>query len=152
MKKNPSYIASIAEKLVKVIDSSQIAKARRVYVPEIDALGVGDDPEVFIRPSVLEVPRRDVPHSRKTRFLDIPYELILISKVDGYDIADIDVVVALYEKLDQYIYQHVRVVNTDYGGSAFWLESSIDTTFNQESLRQYNLVQVTGQVVYRHQS
>lgn len=152
MKKNPSYITSIADKLVDVISSSGLAKPQRVFVPEVELANIGDDPEVFVRPSTLEVPRRDVPHSRESRFTDLVYELLLVQKVDGCDIDDVDKVIALYEAIDQMLYKDARVVTPDYGGSAFWLEASIDTTFNQDSLRQWKLVQVTGQVVYRFQS
>jgi len=150
--KNTNYIASIGDQLAMVIDDSKLAKAHRVYVAEVKLEEIGQTPEVFIRPSVLESPRSDVPHSRKNRFLDIPFDLLLVGRVDGYDIADVDEIVAVYLELDQYIYDNGRVLEPDYGGIATWIASNIDTTFSQENLRSSNVVQVSGQIVYRRQN
>jgi len=148
-----SYIAEIGDAIVAYIKSTGLADPKRVYMPEVELENLDRVPQVYLRSSILESPRSDVPHSRTRRFIDIPYDLMLIARVGNCGVEAVDEVVALFEELDLMLYRNLRVIKTSdsYTGTALWLESSMDTLFNQDSLREQRVAQVNGQIVYRYQ-
>jgi hypothetical protein len=99
----------------------------------------------------METPIESPPHSRGHRFIDIAFALLLAARVDGKDISDVDDIVGLYEDIEQSIFENGRMLTIEKTGIvAQWISSQIDTNVNVEKLRTTQLVQISGQIVYRY--
>ena len=143
--------AQLGDSIVDIINESHIAESSRVYSPEIDLNEVDRNPRVYLRSSVTETPTEAPLHSRGHRFIDSSYDLLLAVRVDGSDIADVDDAVGLYEDIDQYIYEHGKLIVIEKTGvTAQWVSSQIDNAINVENLRSSKLVQISGQMIYRY--
>jgi hypothetical protein len=146
-----SFIAQVGDGIVELINASHLAIATRQYFAEVDLTDLDRNPRVYVRSSEAEIPTTaNATPTRGRRFFDLPYEVLLINSVDGHDITDIDAVVSLYEDIDQYVYKQGKGIPVEKEGSlAQWLSSSMNANVNSDELRQSNVVQISGQIVYR---
>ncbi|MEO2049058.1 MAG: hypothetical protein ABGX16_21070 [Pirellulales bacterium] len=147
-----SLVAQLGQSIVEIINESNLVVAERVYgFPGAKLEHMDRNAEVYLRSSVLESPQQDVPHSRGHRFIDVPFDLLLGLRVDGYEIEDVDGALGLYEVIDQHIYEHGKMIALEATGiKAQWLLSIPGEIVNHDDLRSSKVVQVMGQILYRY--